>query len=195
MKVPLFPLSTVLYPGGPLPLRVFEPRYLDMISNCLKNDIPFGVLMIKSGTEADPLSTYDIGTLAQIADWYQGSDGVLGITAIGRRRFRLLSSSRAADGLHIGEIELMATGARCTLPDEYRPLANILSGVLDDLGRLYESLDRQYDDASWVGYRFAEILPITPEQKQNCLESDDPVHRLEIMRDVLDSLRGTDGLT
>ena len=190
MRVPLFPLRTVLYPGGPLPLRIFEPRYIDMISNCVKNDSPFGVLLIKTGNEDGPATTYDIGTLARIIDWYQGSDGLLGITAIGEQRFRLLSSSRESDGLNIGNIELIPTETTRTLPDEYRPLANILSGVLEDLGRLYETLDKKYDDAGWVGYRFAEILPITPEQKQNCLEADDPVRRLELMRDVLDTVRG-----
>jgi Lon protease-like protein len=190
MQVPLFPLRTVLYPGGPLPLRIFESRYLDMISKCLKNDSPFGVLLIRSGSETGPASTYDIGTLARITDWYQGSDGVLGITAVGEQRFHLLSSSRQADGLNIGEIELLAEEAGPTLPDEFKPLAQILSGVLDDLGRLYETLERNYDDADWVGYRFCEILPITPEQKQLCLEADDPVTRLEMMREVLDSVRG-----
>ena len=190
MQVPLFPLGTVLYPGGPLPLRIFESRYLDMISKCLKNDSPFGVLLIRSGSETGPASTYDIGTLARITDWYQGSDGLLGITAIGEQRFRLLSSSRQADGLNIGKIEILEDVAGPTLPDEYKPLAQILSGVLDDLGRLYESLDRNYDDADWVGYRFAEILPITPEQKQSCLEAEDPVRRLELMREVLESVRG-----
>ena len=190
MKIPLFPLHTVLYPGGPLPLRIFEPRYLDMISKCIKNDSLFGVLLIKTGGEAGPATTYDIGTLARITDWYQGSDGLLGITAVGEQRFRLLSSSREPDGLNIGDIELIPTGITRTLPDEYRPLANILSGVLEDLGRLYETLDKKYDDAGWVGYRFAEILPITPEQKQNCLEADDPVGRLEMMREVLDTVHG-----
>ena len=195
MKVPLFPLRTVLYPGGPLPLRIFESRYLDMISNCMKSDSPFGVLLIKTGSEAGPATTYDVGTLAKITDWYQGSDGLLGVTAVGGHRFRLLSSSRQPDGLNIGDIELIPTEATRTLPDEYRPLANILSGVLEDLGRLYETLDKKYDDAGWVGYRFAEILPITPEQKQTCLEADDPVRRLEMMRDVLDSVRGPENAT
>ncbi len=190
MKIPLFPLRTVLYPGGPLPLRIFESRYLDMTSKCIKNDSPFGVLLIKTGGEAGPATTYDIGTLARITDWYQGSDGLLGITAVGEQRFRLLSSSREPDGLNIGDIELIPTGTARAVPDEYRPLANILSGVLEDLGCLYETLDKKYDDAGWVGYRFAEILPITPEQKQNCLEADDPVQRLEIMREVLDTVRG-----
>lgn len=190
MKVPLFPLRTVLYPGGPLPLRIFEPRYLDMTSKCIKNDSLFGVLLIKTGGEAGPATTYDIGTLARITDWHQGSDGLLGITAVGEQRFRLLCSSREPDGLNIGDIELIPTGTARSLPDEYRPLANILSGVLEDLGRLYETLDKKYDDAGWVGYRFAEILPITPEQKQNCLEADDPVGCLEMMREVLDTVRG-----
>lgn len=161
-----------------------------MISKCLKNDSPFGVLLIRSGSETGPASTYDIGTLARITDWYQGSDGLLGITAVGEQRFRLLSSSRQADGLNIGKIEVLGDVAGPTLPDEFKPLAQILSGVLDDLGRLYESLDRNYDDADWVGYRFAEILPITPEQKQSCLEAEDPVRRLELMREVLESVRG-----
>ena len=190
MKVPLFPLSTVLYPGGPLPLRIFEPRYLDMISRCLKSDVPFGVLLIKSGSETGPAKTYDVGTLARITDWYQGSDGLLGITAIGEQRFRLKSVERQPDGLNIGEIELLEPEDQHLLPEEYKPLAGILAGVLDDLGRLYESLDRQYDDAGWVGYRFAEILPITPEQKQSCLEANDALQRLILVREVLDSVRG-----
>jgi Lon protease-like protein len=161
-----------------------------MISKCMKNDSPFGVLLIRSGSETGAASTYDIGTLARITDWYQGSDGLLGITAVGEQRFRLLSSSRQADGLNVGTIELLAEEAGSTLPDEYKPLAQILSGVLDDLGRLYETLDKNYDNADWVGYRFAEILPITPEQKQNCLEAGDSVRRLELMREVLESVRG-----
>lgn len=190
VKVPLFPLRTVLYPGGPLPLRIFEPRYLDMISDCLKRDAPFGVLLIRSGSETGPAATYDIGTLARITDWYQGSDGLLGITAIGEQRFRLISAERQPDGLNVGEIELLEPEDRYSLPDEYKPLATILAGVLDDLGRLYASLDRQYDDAGWVGYRFAEILPISPEQKQSCLEANDAMQRLLLVRQVLDSVRG-----
>lgn len=190
MKVPLFPLPTVLYPGGPLPLRIFETRYLDMICECLKEDYPFGVLLLRHG--AGMATTFDIGTLAEITDWYQGSDGLLGITAVGRNRFRLLSSECRPNGLHIGEIEVLPERWRQSLPEEFRPLAQILAGVLDDLGRLYETLDRRYDDASWVGYRFAEILPISPEEKQSCLETDDPVERLQIVRKVLHEVRGAD---
>ena len=88
MEIPLFPLHTVLYPGGPLPLRIFEQRYLDMISRCLKSESLFGVLLIKNGNEAGLAETWNVGTLAKIVDWYQGSDGLLGVTAIGQQRFR-----------------------------------------------------------------------------------------------------------
>ena len=177
-----------------MPLRIFEPRYLNMISNCVAEDAEFGVLLIREGSEAGPATTYDVGTLARIVDWYQGSDGLLGVTAIGGQRFRLISSHREDDGLNIGEIELLDPESSLSLPEEYKPLANILSGVLDDLGRLYESLDRNYEDAGWVGYRFAEILPISPEDKQSCLELDDPMRRLQLMKEVLNSARGPDTL-
>ena len=189
MQIPLFPLHTVLYPGGPLPLRIFEQRYLDMVSRCVQDDSHFGVLLIRDGHETGPADTYSIGTLARITDWYQGSDGLLGITATGEARFRLLSSSRKDDGLAIGEIELLPEESACALPENYQPLAKILSGVLDDLGRLYESLEKHYDDAGWVGYRFSEILPISPEIKQTCLETDNPLTRLEMLNEVLESVR------
>lgn len=194
MKVPLFPLRTVLYPGGPLPLRIFEARYIDMIGDCLKNDERFGVLLIKDGSEIGTSTTYEVGTLARIADWYQGSDGLLGVTAIGEQRFRLISSERRDDGLNVGDIELLPGEPDIELPEDFKPLARILSGVLDDLGRLYEFLERRYEDAGWVAYRFAEILPFSAEQKQSCLEVGDPLVRLKIVQDVLDSVRGPDSL-
>lgn len=186
LEIPLFPLRTVLYPGGPLPLRIFETRYLDMISRCLKSDAPFGVLLIRSGSETGAADTFDIGTLARIDDWYQGSDGLLGVTALGDRRFRLKSAHRQADGLNIGDVEVMEPDEPAALPEECRNMAQILAGVLGNLGKLYESLDKHYEDASWVAYRFAEILPVSPEEKQRYLEIEDPVTRL---RDVEKALR------
>ncbi len=193
MEVPLFPLNTVLFPGGPLPLRIFESRYLDMISRCLKSDTPFGVLLIRNGSEAGTATTYDVGTLAQITDWYQGSDGLLGVTAIGQQRFRLLSSRRQPDGLNIGDIELLPDEGPLPLPDEFRSMAEILSAVLDDLGRLYETLERRLEDASWVSYRFVEVLPISLQQKQACLEQSDPMQRLRLVHELLDSVREPTG--
>lgn len=185
MQVPLFPLNTVLFPGGPLPLRVFESRYLDMISRCMKEDGAFGVLLIRDGHETGPATTHEVGTLARVTDWYQGSDGLLGITAIGGERFRLLSAERRDDGLNVGEVELLPPVPSMALPDEYRALPPILDGVLNDLGRLYENLERRHDDAVWVAWRFMEILPIDLETKQAVLENDDIAACLELIREVL----------
>ena len=193
MQVPLFPLSTVLFPGGPLPLRIFETRYVDMIGTCIKNDAPFGVLLIREGDEAGRATTYDIGTLARIVDWYQGSDGLLGVTARGEQRFRLVSSRSELDGLIVGEIEVLPSEAQIPLPEKYAPMATILAGVLDDLGRLYEDLDRRLDDAGWVTNRFVEILPIDLEEKQQCLEQSDPAERLQLVHDALRKVRGPIG--
>jgi len=190
VRIPIFPLNTVLFPGGPLPLRIFEPRYIDMVSMCMKTETPFGVLLIKDGEEAGPATTCEVGTLAKITDFYQGSDGLLGITAVGGQRFRLLSNERQPDGLNIGEVDLIEVEAALPLPEKFRALADMLSNVLDDLGRLYEGQDRQYENAVWVTYRFLEILPIDLDQKQLSLESSDTLARLDLVDELLDSVRG-----
>jgi Lon protease-like protein len=187
MQVALFPLNTVLFPGGPLPLRIFEPRYLDMISTCLKDDAPFGVLLIRDGAETGPASTWETGTLARVTDWYQGSDGILGVTAIGTERFRLLSADRKPDGLNVGEVELLPPPPPMEVPAEFGGLPPILEAVLDDLGRLYENLERLPNDARWVVWRFAEILPVSLEEKQAILESDDMKSCLERIEQALHS--------
>lgn len=184
-SIPLFPLSSVLFPDGPLPLRVFEPRYLDMVSRCLRNESDFGVVLIVTGNETGQVETSTVGTLAHIIDWYQGSDGILGLTAQGRRQFRLNGVSRQADGLYVGEVELLPEMPRQTLPEEFRPMAKLLASVIDDLGRLYDAIEKRYDDAAWVGCRLAEILPMSPADKQHCLELTDPVELLEFLRPML----------
>lgn len=187
--IPLFPLHSVLFPGGPLPIRVFEPRYLDMVSRCLKDETEFGVIMILSGSEIGEAKTATVGTLARVMDWYQGSDGILGVTAVGVRRFKLNSTKRQGDGLYIGDVEYIASESRVRLPIEYRSMASLLEVVLDDLGKLYENIEKNYDDAAWVGRRFAEVLPISKEQRQHCLELDDPIERLIFLRPLLRSIR------
>jgi len=190
MEIPLFPLQTVLYPGGPLPLRIFEQRYLDMVSRCLKEDCPFGVLQIRKGSETGDAQTYQMGTLARISDWYQGNDGLLGITATGEQRFELLSSAQQTDGLQTGIVKTIPDDEHVALPEDYSELARILRDVLADLGRLYENVqgdaaDRYLDDAGWVANRFAEVLPISPEHKQQCLEMMDPLERLQLIASLV----------
>ena len=187
--VPLFPLQTVLFPNGPLPLRVFEPRYLDMVSQCMKTSSPFGVILAEPSPDTGLVSMRSIGTLATIVDWFQGSDGLLGITASGTERFRLLNIEQQDDGLNIGTVELLTPETAVPLDDEYVSMAALLRAVIDDLGRLYENFDKHYDDTTWVGFRFAEILPLELGQKQYFLELDDPVERLRALRPSLQQLR------
>lgn len=191
-NVPLFPLRTVLFPGGPLPLRVFEPRYLDMVSRCMKEEAPFGVVLLAGGPEAGgqaPVATHLMGTLATICDWYQGTDGLLGITAVGGDRFRLRGVKQQDDGLNYGDIELIEPEPEIPVPQEYVPMAGLLRAVIDDLGRLYDSIEKRYDDASWVSFRFAEILPLDLQQKQACLNMQDALERLKYVQPFLRQIR------
>ena len=185
MQIPLFPLNTVLFPGGPLPLRIFESRYLDMISRCMKQNSAFGVLLIRAGQEAGSATMHKVGTLAKITDWYQGSDGLLGITALGTERFELLSVERQHDGLYVGEVELLPAVPSMQLPEAHQGLARILENVLNELGRLYEGLDRHFDDATWVTYRLVEVLPAALQQKQEVLESTDIPNCLELIAQLI----------
>ncbi|MEL6869303.1 MAG: LON peptidase substrate-binding domain-containing protein [Pseudomonadota bacterium] len=184
-EIPLFPLSTVLYPAGPLPLRLFETRYTDMVSRCMRESSPFGVVAISEGREVGPSLICELGTLATISDFYQGSDGLLGITAVGQQRFRLLSERTQADGLRIGHVQLLPDPPAVPLPARFAALATMLAKVLDDLGKLYADVPRHLDDADWVSYRYCEILPMTLAQKQRCLEIEDANERLEIVTTIL----------
>jgi len=161
-----------------------------MVSRCMKTDSPFGVLLIREGDDSGSATTHHIGSLARLIDFYQGSDGLLGVTAIGGQRFRLLASEQQDDGLYIGTIELIEDEPPLQLPTEFSTLPKILANVMDDLGRLYESQDRKFDDAVWVTYRLLEILPIDLEQKQLSLESSDTAARLKLVGELLHSVRG-----
>jgi len=158
----------------------------------MKNSEPFGVVLLaddSGDTEQGHIEARSIGTLATISDWYQGNDGLLGITALGSERFRLLSASRQSDGLNVGEIEALSPESSASLPPQFAMMSELLRAVLDDLGRLYADVDKQYEDASWVGYRFAEVLPLSLTDKQHCLEMDDAVSRLEFLQPRLREFR------
>lgn len=176
---PLFPLNTVLFPGGPLPLRIFETRYVDMVRRCMRERCPFGVVHIRVGAEVGPIGeTSEVGTTARIADFNLLPDGLLGITCIGERKFRVLERWQQPDGLNVGDIEYVATEAAAELPGEFLHLGELLRKVLPELGDVYAGIPKRFDDAGWVGCRLAEILPLNLAEKQYCLELDDPIARL-----------------
>ena len=180
-SIALFPLNIVLFPGGPLPLRIFETRYLDMVRSCMRGDQRFGVALIREGGEVGPAETFDVGTMAKIIDFHQLSDGFLGLSCIGEQRFRIVSRSRQADGLNLAQIDWVAAEPPMAVPERHARLAELLKTVLPELGEVYAGIEMHLDDAAWVGHRLAEILPIAATQKQFCLELADPIQRLDVL--------------
>jgi Lon protease-like protein len=180
-SIALFPLNIVLFPGGPLPLRIFETRYVDMVRRCMRESQGFGVVLIREGSEVGPAETVDIGTMARIVDFHQLSDGLLGLSCVGQQRFRIHGRSRKADGLNMGEVEYLKPEPELLVPQRHARLSELLKTVLPQLGGVYTDIDMRLDDAAWVGHRLAEILPIPIGQKQLCLELDDPIERLDVL--------------
>jgi Lon protease-like protein len=188
-EIALFPLGTVLFPGGPLPLRIFEPRYVELTRDCVRDDQPFGVCLIRSGTEAGaPAVPYATGTLARIVDWHQYEDGLLGITALGETRFNLLSTEVAPNGLVVGRIEKLQEARDVPLPDRYADIVPTLARLVERTGPLYAGVPADFRDAAWVGYRLAEVLPLEASARQVLLEEDDPLQRLAMLADALQRL-------
>ena len=188
-EVPVFALNTVLYPGGPLPIRIFEPRYVDMVSDRLRRDAPFIVALIRTGNEVGGgATTHGIGTLARIVDWNRQDDGLLGITALGGRRARLLDAETRPDGLCVATARLLPEEPASALPEKYGRLAELLRRLLEQMESLYRHVTPRFDDASWVGYRLSELLPVPLARKQLLLEMESPVQRLQELTDIIGEL-------
>ena len=187
IRIPLFPLHTVLFPGGALPLRVFESRYLDMISQCMRNESGFGICLIQEGSEVgNAPQVYGMGTLVSISYFQQLKDGCLGITVRGERRFRILSSETQPNQLIMAEVELIPRLEPQPLPEEYHKLTNMLTSIIDELGHPYTTLPKHYDSATWVSARLTELLPIGLREKQTMLEMSDPLQRLKLISEILE---------
>jgi Lon protease-like protein len=185
--LPLFPLRTVLFPGGLLPLRIFEPRYVDMVRQCLRADEPFGVVLIRAGGETGPIGgVAGVGTGARIVDFQALPDGLLGLMCRGERRFRLQRRTIRADGLHVGEVEWLPEPESSPLEPAQQPLVRVLQRLLAELGETARFLEPRYDDAGWMGCRCAELLSLDDAARQRLLEIDDPRERLRQIMPLLD---------
>jgi Lon protease-like protein len=180
-SIALFPLNIVLFPEGRLPLRIFETRYIDMVRNCMRGNLNFGVVLIRDGSEVGPADTFDVGTTAKIVDFHQLTDGFLGLSCVGEQRFRILRRSRQTDGLNLAEVDWLIPEPVVPVPPRHEHLADLLKTVLPQLGEVYTGIAMRLDDAAWVGHRLTEILPIAAAQKQISLELDDPVERLDML--------------
>ena len=187
LDLPLFPLNTVLYPCGQLSLRIFEPRYLDMIRECARTGSSFGVCLILEGREAGaPALPAAVGTLARIVDFHNREDGLLGILAEGGERFRVQRTRVRSDGLVRGDVELWTAEPTEEVPVELALLQSILERLIENLAPHWRHAPKHlYDDASWLGFRLAELLQLQTDEQQRLLELTDPVRRLAELRDIL----------
>jgi uncharacterized protein len=182
--VPLFPLNTVLFPGGRLPLRIFEQRYMDMAKTCLKDGSPFGVCLIVDGKEVgEPAVPASVGTLARITTWDMPQLGVLQVLAVGSQRFRLRERRVERGGLARGDVDLLDGDLDAAIPEQCARCVKILQRVIDEQPDLLEP--PQLGSASWVGSRLAELLPLPLDAKQELLELADARARLERLNALL----------
>ena len=187
LEIPLFPLDTVLFPGGVLPLKIFEQRYLDMAAACMKERQPFGICLIASGKEVGGVAEpHAVGTLAEVANWEMEQLGILMITAHGGKRFRILEKQATTDKLLRATVEIIEDNGPLPLPPERQRLLPLLRRIASDIGPARFPEPHHFDDAEWVGYRITEILPVQNLAKQKLLELEDPISRLEILEKFLD---------
>lgn len=195
ISLPLFPLGTVLFPEGVLPLQIFEVRYLDMVGKCIASGDPFGVVMLTEGQEVRKPEAVEkfvqSGTLATVDDSSAPSPGLLQVVCRGSSRFKLLSSQRLTNGLWTGEAELLAPDLEVRIPSELQGAADALERVLASLSDVPEErwpvrMPFNLDDCGWVSNRWCELLPLTMAQKHHLLMLDNPLIRLELMHDLLD---------
>lgn len=178
-EIPLFPLNAVLFPDGLLPLRVFEQRYMDMVTQALRADTPFGICLIESGQEVgQPAVPHEIGTLARICEWDMAQLGVLNIKVRGEQRFRILDRRSNESGLQLARVEMLPEEPPLTLPTTLARMQPLMRAILADAGAAVP-MPHRLDDAVWLGNRYAELLPISLLAKQKLMELDDTLLRVE----------------
>jgi uncharacterized protein len=183
--LPLFPLNTVLFPGGRLPLRIFEQRYMEMAKACLRDRAPFGVCLIQEGVEVGaPAVPVETGCLALIAQWDMPQLGMLHITASGERRFRILERRVQRDGLARASVEVLPEDSESPLPENLAGCARLLERAIEQQPSFFEPPHR-LDSCSWVSSRLAEVLPLPLKVKQELLELTDARARLQRINALL----------
>ena len=185
----LFPLHSVLLPGATLSLRVFEPRYLDLVRECTRDSRGFGVCLILIGDEVGmPATPAKFGTQARIEDFSTGSDGLLHLRIRGGRRFRVGTTHVRDNGLLLADVDWCEHDPDDELRPEHATLGLVLERILEQVGGEHaKAPPARLDEASWVGWRLAELLPLQESQRQALLQMDDPHARLDRLLHWIDS--------
>ena len=179
-SIPIFPLNTVLYPGGLLALKIFEQRYLDMTKACIRDATPFGVCRIREGREVGlPAVPDQLGCTALIEQWDMPHLGVFHLQTRGQHPFRILQQTTQADGLIRAEIELLEETAGAIRQESFALCRRALEQIIEKIGAEYFSPPLAYDDPRWTSYRLAEVLPLDLEERQGLLELRNDGERLQ----------------
>jgi uncharacterized protein len=185
-SLPLFPLNTVVFPGGQLPLRIFEQRYLDMVKQAIADNTPFGICAIREGSETGtPAVPYAVGTRVRVTDWDMPETGILHIDTLAEARFVIRSTHTEPNGLLIGTVEPVSSEVAAAVPDDLELAVEILRHIIAEYGETRFPAPHEFDNAVWVGYRLSEVLPLKLSSKQNLLEMNDSVTRLRILAEFL----------
>jgi len=188
--IALFPLNAVLFPGGLLPLRIFETRYVDMVGGCMRQDATFGVVLIVEGNETGAVVKFaEVGTAARIVDFQTQPDGLLGLLCRGERRFRVQQRSQQGDGLNRATVAWIEDAPLTPLDPQFLPLVGVLRKVMARLANIGRFIEPNYQDASWVSHRLAEFLPLEASWQQRLLEIDDPNVRLGMLAPLIETDR------
>ena len=194
-EIPLFPLPVVLFPGGKLPVEILEPRYLDMVGRCLRENIGFGVVLIEEGEQAlksaeDQLPTVSwCGTYATIADFDQSDKGALSIVAEGQVKFVVRDFYETADRLMMAHVEFIELEEEAGIPENQQHLVNLLEMFLEHEAVQELRLEVNYEQAREVGARLTELLPCPNQFKQRMLEMKNPLARLNELEKLIDRMQ------
>ena len=176
----------MIFPGGALPLRIFEPRYLDMVKDCMRNDHGFCIVLIRDGGETGrAANVHATGTLCGISDWETLPDGLLGITANGQERVHIEATQVESNQLVVGQLEALEELPDPALPEEFESLKDLLQRIITEVGNPYTTLPARYDYAGWVGARLTELLPLQLAMKQRLLEIDDHIVSLHHLKEAM----------
>ncbi|MFI2811749.1 MULTISPECIES: LON peptidase substrate-binding domain-containing protein [Microbulbifer] len=184
-QIPLFPLRVALFPGITLPLRIFEQRYLRLVSESLKSGTGFGVVLIRDGSEVGRAQVWPVGVEVQIVDWSQGDEGLLHVDVLGQRRFRLLDTRRAEDGLLLGDVEWLPDEPERPVPPECDGLLAMLEELKDHAAMLSLKFS-PVDSADALSWQLAQLLPLEDSVRIDLLGTGDPLERLATIASNLD---------